>query len=189
MSDRPENKRSAPRYTVIMDAEITDLLTRTNMKLRSSDISVTGCYIDALNPLERGTPVSLRLVHDSQVFESKGVVAYTVARLGMGVKTSISPFTRTNSLSSAGGFLRLRMTLPLLRESRSKPPFRADHAATVTSFVPGSFRVRSARARSSLEASGDQRCRKAGPSGGRAIRSSWMRKLRACSRRSFSASR
>jgi len=85
MSDRPENKRSAPRYTVIMDAEITDLLTRTNMKLRSSDISVTGCYIDALNPLERGTPVSLRLIHDSQVFESKGVVAYTVARLGMGV--------------------------------------------------------------------------------------------------------
>ena len=61
MSDRPENKRSAPRYTVIMDAEITDLLTRTNMKLRSSDISVTGC-IDALNPLERGTPVSLRLM-------------------------------------------------------------------------------------------------------------------------------
>src|ERR1035437_8882486 len=85
MSDRPDNKRSAPRYTLIMDALITDLLTRTTIKLRNSDISLTGCYIDALNPLERGTPVLLRLEHDSQVFECPGVVAYTVARLGMGV--------------------------------------------------------------------------------------------------------
>jgi hypothetical protein len=51
------------------------------------------------------------------------------------------------------------MTLPLLRESRSRHPFRTDHAASVTSFFPCSF-VCEARAPKSLEASGDLRCRK-----------------------------
>lgn len=85
MSDSPDNKRAAPRYPVIMDAQITDLLSHTTLKLRNSDISLTGCYIDALNPLESGTPVWLRLEHATQVFESPGTVAYTVPRLGMGI--------------------------------------------------------------------------------------------------------
>jgi len=66
-----------------MDAE--DLLTRSTVKLRCSDISLSGCYLDTLNPMDLGTPVWVRLVHGGHVFESQGKVAYAVPRLGMGV--------------------------------------------------------------------------------------------------------
>jgi len=68
-----------------MDAEATDLLTRTTVKLRCSDLSLSGCYLDTLNPMELGTPVWVHLVHGHHIFEAQGKVAYAVLRLGMGV--------------------------------------------------------------------------------------------------------
>jgi hypothetical protein len=68
-----------------MEAEATDLLTRTTVKLRCSDISISGCYLDTLNPMEAGTPIWVRLVHGQHIFESQGKIAYMVPRLGMGV--------------------------------------------------------------------------------------------------------
>jgi hypothetical protein len=68
-----------------MDAEATDLLTRSTVKLRCSDISLSGCYLDTINPMALGTPLWVRLVHGQRVFESHGKIAYMVPRLGMGV--------------------------------------------------------------------------------------------------------
>jgi len=85
MPDQPADRRGAHRFAVVMDAEATDLLTRTMVKLRCSDISISGCYLDTLNPMEAGTPVWVRLVHGQHIFESQGKVAYMVPRLGMGV--------------------------------------------------------------------------------------------------------
>jgi hypothetical protein len=68
-----------------MDAEVTDLLARSTLRLRCSDISLSGCYLDTLNPLEPDTPLWIRLVHGQRVFESHCKVAYAVPRLGMGV--------------------------------------------------------------------------------------------------------
>lgn len=85
MPDHPADRRGAPRFTVIMEAEATDLLTRTTVKLRCSDISISGCYLDTLNPMDAGTPIWVRLVHGQRIFESQGKVAYMVPRLGMGV--------------------------------------------------------------------------------------------------------
>jgi hypothetical protein len=85
MPDQPVDRRAAPRYPVVMDAEATDLLARSTVKLRCSDISLTGCYLDTLNPMERGTPLWIRLVHGQHVFESQAKIAYMVPRLGMGV--------------------------------------------------------------------------------------------------------
>ena len=68
-----------------MDAEATDLLTRASAKLRCSDISLSGCYLDTLNPLETGSSLWVRLFHSQRVFESQAKVAYMVPRLGMGV--------------------------------------------------------------------------------------------------------
>jgi hypothetical protein len=68
-----------------MDAEATDLLTRSTVKLRCSDISVSDCYLETLNPMDLGTPVWVRLVRGGHVFESQGKVADAVPRLGMGV--------------------------------------------------------------------------------------------------------
>jgi len=65
MPDQPADRRGAHRFAVVMDAEATDLLTRTMVKLRCSDLSLSGCYLDTLNPMDLGTPVWVRLVHRS----------------------------------------------------------------------------------------------------------------------------
>ncbi len=85
MPDPPVDRRGSPRFPVAMDAEATDLLTRTMVKLRCSDLSLSGCYLDTLNPMELGTPVWVHLVHGRHIFEAQGKVAYAVLRLGMGV--------------------------------------------------------------------------------------------------------
>jgi hypothetical protein len=78
-------RRGAPRFSVIMEAQATDLRTTTTFKLRCSDISLTGCYLDTLNPAEAGAPVRIRLEHGRRVFECQAKVAYKVPQMGMGV--------------------------------------------------------------------------------------------------------
>jgi hypothetical protein len=85
MSEGSVERRIAPRYAVIMDAQVTDLLSRSTVKLRCSDISLSGCYLDTLNPAEPATPVWVRLEHGMRVCELQAKVAYTVRNMGMGV--------------------------------------------------------------------------------------------------------
>jgi hypothetical protein len=84
MVEQTADRREAPRYSVIMDARVTDVLMRCTVHLRCSDISITGCYVDTLNPLDPGTSLVLRLEHGGRVFESAAKVTYMVPHLGMG---------------------------------------------------------------------------------------------------------
>lgn len=86
MQKQPAERRVAPRYSVIMDVQTTDLITRAVLKLRCSDISLSGCYLDTLNPVDPGTPMWIRMEHGERVFEVQARVAYMVPRLGMGVE-------------------------------------------------------------------------------------------------------
>jgi hypothetical protein len=61
------------------------LLSATKFTARTSDISRTGCYIDMLHPLPRGTQVHVRLQSQREVFESPATVMYVSPRLGIGV--------------------------------------------------------------------------------------------------------
>ena len=85
MSNSGSERRGAPRFAVIMEAQATDLRTNTTFKLRCSDISLTGCYLDTLNPAEAGVPVRIRLEHGRRVFECQAKVAYKLPQMGMGV--------------------------------------------------------------------------------------------------------
>ena len=62
MPDAMTDRRVAPRYPLILVAEITDLLSTMKFTARTADISRTGCYIDMLQPLPRGTQVHVRLI-------------------------------------------------------------------------------------------------------------------------------
>ncbi len=85
MLNSASERRGAPRFAVRMEAQATDLATNTTFKLRCSDISLTGCYLDTLNPAEAGAPVRIRLEHGRRVFECQAQVAYKVPQMGMGV--------------------------------------------------------------------------------------------------------
>jgi PilZ domain len=55
------------------------------MKARISDLSVSGCYVDTINPLPGGTPVQVEILAETHVFEAPATVVYSHAHLGMGL--------------------------------------------------------------------------------------------------------
>lgn len=85
MPDGITDRRAAPRYSLILLAEVTDLLSSTTFTARTSDVSRNGCYIDMLNPLPQGTKIRVRLQHEKETFEAQGRVIYVSPGLGMGV--------------------------------------------------------------------------------------------------------
>ena len=85
MPDAMTDRRASPRYPVIVLAEITDCVSSIKFTARTSDLSRTGCYIDMLNPLPRGTQVNVRLQNGKEVFEAAATVRYVSPGLGIGV--------------------------------------------------------------------------------------------------------
>lgn len=85
MSNVMANRRGAPRYPLILVAEIVEISTGIKVLARTSDVSRTGCYVDTLKPSAKGAHVLVRLTHEGEVFESEATVAYVSPGLGMGV--------------------------------------------------------------------------------------------------------
>jgi hypothetical protein len=91
MPDAMTDRRDAPRYPLILLAEVTDHLSSAKFTARTSDVSRTGCYIDMLNPLPRGTQIHVRLHNQKEMFESVAKVIYVSPGLGMGMAFAENP--------------------------------------------------------------------------------------------------
>ena len=85
MPDVTVERRIAPRYPMVLSAEVVELPRGARLSARTSDISLTGCYIDTLNPIPQGSEIRLRITHNDEVFEAGGRVVYVSYALGMGV--------------------------------------------------------------------------------------------------------
>jgi hypothetical protein len=85
MPDAMTDRRVAPRYPLVLLAEVTDQLSSTKFTARTSDVSRTGCYIDMPRPLPRGTQIQVRLHDQKEMFESLATVMYVSPGLGIGV--------------------------------------------------------------------------------------------------------
>ena len=88
MPNAMTDRRVAPRYPLILLAEVTDVLSATRFTARTSDVSRTGCYIDMLNPLPRGTKIKVKLQNKNETFEAPATVMYVSPGLGIGVAFS-----------------------------------------------------------------------------------------------------
>ncbi len=85
MPDATTDRRSAPRYPLILSAEVSDKPSGAKFSARTADVSRTGCYIDMLNPIPAGSQVAVRLQHEDEFFEADGRVVYISPGLGMGI--------------------------------------------------------------------------------------------------------
>jgi hypothetical protein len=85
MPDVMAERRSAPRRQLVLAAEVVDLSHGARLSARTSDISSTGCYIDTLNSVPKGSRIRLRITHYEEVFEAVARVVYVSPGLGMGV--------------------------------------------------------------------------------------------------------
>ena len=85
MPESMTDRRVAPRYPLVLLADVTDRLSSMKFTARTSDVSRTGCYIDMLSPLPRGTQVHVRLQNGKEMFEAAATVMYVSPGLGIGV--------------------------------------------------------------------------------------------------------
>jgi hypothetical protein len=79
------DRRKHPRYPFIADAEVTDLATDAKFRVRTSDLSLGGCFLDMLNPTPAGTNLHLKIFRASGSFEARGRAAFVMPNSGMGV--------------------------------------------------------------------------------------------------------
>jgi hypothetical protein len=78
-------RRAVLRCALVASAEVTELGSRAQLKARTSELGLGGCYIDTLNPFPQGTPVQLRILRDNGLFETQAKVVYSDVRFGMGL--------------------------------------------------------------------------------------------------------
>ena len=84
--------RLAPRLPFLTEAEVMQPPAGARLKTRLSDLSPSGCYVDALHPLPAGTRIRLTAVRNKVILEALATVIYSEPRLGMGVSfTELSP--------------------------------------------------------------------------------------------------
>jgi hypothetical protein len=80
------DRRSSPRYPLVVLANVTLAESGVSLNARTSDVSRGGCYIDTLQPLEKGSNVLVRLTQKGEIFEARGTIVYVSPGLGMGVQ-------------------------------------------------------------------------------------------------------
>jgi hypothetical protein len=80
----PERRR-APRYQFIADAEVIEIVSGTKLSAKTGDLSIGGCFLDMLNPSPEGTEIQVRISHASTTFTARGRVVFIFPNMGMGM--------------------------------------------------------------------------------------------------------
>ena len=78
-------RRMARRYILSASAEVSDVTSGARLAARVGDISITGCYLDSINPLPEGTRLRLHIRRDDVEFSGEGTVRYAKFGMGMGL--------------------------------------------------------------------------------------------------------
>lgn len=85
-------RQRARRYSFVASVELTDVESETQLKARTTDLSLFGCHVDTMSPFPPGTKLRLRIAHGGTSFVAFGKAVYAKANLGMGVVfTAIEP--------------------------------------------------------------------------------------------------
>jgi hypothetical protein len=85
-------RREARRYAFICTAEFMSVAGGMPISARTSDLSLTGCYIDTLNPFPVGTRILLQLTKNNQRLQFHAEVTSSHRSSGMGVSfDSLTP--------------------------------------------------------------------------------------------------
>jgi PilZ domain len=85
-------RRRGPRYLFIADTEVTDMAVDSKRSGRTSELSISGCFVDMENPVPAGTKLHVRISQRNTTFTGFGCVVSVVPNTGMSIAfTSIEP--------------------------------------------------------------------------------------------------
>jgi hypothetical protein len=88
-------RRRAPRYQFIADAEVVEIESGTTLKAKTGDLSIGGCFLDMLNPSPEGTEIRVTISRGNSTFTGLGRVVFVFPNLGMGVAFTTSEVLQT----------------------------------------------------------------------------------------------
>jgi hypothetical protein len=80
-------RRQAPRYALIAEAEIVELGSKSRVQAKTSDFSLVGCFMNSAKSLPIGSKVEVKVRRGAESFTAQGLVA-RVHPMGMGVSFS-----------------------------------------------------------------------------------------------------
>lgn len=103
-------RRRAPRYQFIAEAEVVEIESGTKFKAKTGDLSIGGCFLDTLNPSPEGTEIRVTILRESSTFTALGRVVFVFPNLGMGVAFTSSVASQTAILE--GWLAELNLSSP-----------------------------------------------------------------------------
>ena len=80
----PDHRRHQ-RFPLTAFVEALEPKSNAQISGRSSDVSLSGCYVDTLNPFPEGTVIRIRLTRENLSFEANAKVIFSQIGMGMGV--------------------------------------------------------------------------------------------------------
>lgn len=91
-------RRRHPRFPLIADAEVTEIVSGTKLRAKTSDLSAGGCFLDMLNPSPEDTEIAVRISHADTTFTARGKVVFVFPNMGMGVMFTDVPASQQTIL-------------------------------------------------------------------------------------------
>ena len=79
------DRRRAPRYPWVADAEVTETSFRTRLRAQTRDLSIGGCFVNLHNPSLEGAEVGITISRGKTTFTALGTVVSVVPNMGMDV--------------------------------------------------------------------------------------------------------
>jgi PilZ domain len=83
-ADSIEHRRHV-RFPLTALVEALEPKSNAQISGRSSDVSLSGCYVDTLSPFPEGTIIRIRLTRENISFEANAKVVFSQIGMGMGV--------------------------------------------------------------------------------------------------------
>jgi|SRR5882672_3870787 len=77
--------RQTPRYSLVVDVEMTDALSEIQISARTKMLSTSGCGVESSMLFPKATSVRIRFFHQDAEVRALGRVVYSSSDLGMGV--------------------------------------------------------------------------------------------------------
>jgi hypothetical protein len=78
-------RRRAPRYHLVLEAEISSPYPPKPLKARTSDVSLLGCFMNTPYSLPAGTDIQLQLAFAGGSFRVAAAVVRSEPSMGFGV--------------------------------------------------------------------------------------------------------
>ena len=82
----PQNRRRLPRHSIAYPMEVKDERVNTPLRVSATDISGSGCYIETILPLPKGTTLKTEFWMESEKIVTTAVVRACYPGVGMGIE-------------------------------------------------------------------------------------------------------